>query len=182
MTKFQGTSLLLGFMILGLGACATAPGAGGSHSGTVRYEAEAGQIFNSSHHKADVPAGTERQSFYSGGLAAGGLNKETPVADVLPDWSNVAYVRFTVQAAGGDYVVKVHYNGDDDKTILVRVNEGKAAAVPVPRMGDGTWNVMWDKSIPVTLKPGANTVDLSGTVGNAGWMNIDYIEVAPSAP
>jgi hypothetical protein len=183
MEKFNGASLLLVVMLLGLGACATTPGAVGSPSATVRYEAESGQILNSSHHKADVPAGTERQSFYSGGLAAGGLNKETPLAEVLPDWSNLAYVRFTVKVgAAGDYVIKVHYNGDDDKTILVRVNGGQASTVPVPRMGDGTWNVMWDKSIPVTLKAGTNTVDVSGTVANAGWMNIDYIDVAPSAP
>lgn len=183
MAKSNEVFLIVFLLALGLGGCSTTPEAQGGLSGPVRYEAEAAQIMNSSHHKADVPPGTERQAFYSGGLAAGGLNKATALVEVLPDWSNLAFVRFTVKvAAAGTYVAKVHYNGDDDKTILFRTRDGKATTVAVPRLGDGTWNVMWDKSFPLVLEAGTNTIDVSGTLGNSGWMNIDYLELTPSAP
>ena len=170
-----GAGLLALTLLVG---CATTPA-----PTSVRYEAEAATIVNSAHKKADAPPGTERQSFYSGGLAAGGLNTKTKLAEVAPDWSNVASVVFAVNvSSAGNYALRIAYNGDDNKTILVRTNGGDSSPVSVPRVGDGTWNLMHAKMVPVVLRAGANTVAISGSLEDAGWLNIDYIELAPSAP
>ena len=71
----------LALTVLTLAGCATSGTAVASPSVPKaipqRYEAEAALIVNSTHKKDDAPIGTERQSFFSGKLAAGGLNKAT---------------------------------------------------------------------------------------------------------
>lgn len=148
----------------------------------VRYEAENAKIVNSTHKKPDAPAGCERQVFYSGKLAAGGLNTATALEDVKADWSNIAYVSFTKVAAAksGKYAVTIAYNGDDDKTILVRANNGKAQVISVPRVSGGAWDRMHKIKVTVELSAGENVLDVSGTIANTGWENIDYIEVGPA--
>jgi hypothetical protein len=150
--------------------------------GIVRYEAENAKIVNSTHKKADAPAGCERQVFYSGKLAAGGLNTATALADVKPDWSNIAYVSFTNVAAAktGKYTITIAYNGDDDKTILIRTNDGKVQVVSMPRVSGGAWDRMHKIKVEVELSAGENVLDVSGAIGNKGWENIDYIEVGPA--
>ena len=71
----------------------------------------------------------------------------------------------------------IAYNGDDNKTILIRTNADQAQSIDLPRLGDGSWNQMHSKSLTVSLAAGDNTIAVSGTIGDAGWMNIDYIEL-----
>ncbi|WP_026506575.1 cellulase family glycosylhydrolase [Butyrivibrio sp. MC2013] len=117
----------------------------------------------------------EEQSFYSGGKAAGNMNTDVTAENVADDWSNINYLTFTVKAADkGTYPIVMHYNGDDDKEILVKVGEEEAQLVSVPRMANGQWDAMHDVVAYVNLEKGNNTVKISGALGS-GWMNIDYI-------
>lgn len=141
-----------------------------SENGTI-YEAEDNNIINGE---------KEFQEFYSGGYAAGGMNSSVAYADVASDWSNIKYVNFSHVSAdkAGIYDVTIAYNGDDDKTILMKVNGGENIQVSLPKQGDGTWNVMHKKTVQVELNEGLNTIWVSGTINDiTTWANIDYIEV-----
>ncbi|WP_026521329.1 cellulase family glycosylhydrolase [Butyrivibrio sp. VCB2001] len=117
----------------------------------------------------------EDQSFYSGGKAAGNMNTDVTADNVADDWSNINYLTFTVKAADkGKYPIVMHYNGDDDKEILVKVGDNEAQLVQVPRLSGGTWDKMHDVVAYVDLEKGENTLKISGALGS-GWMNIDYI-------
>ncbi len=153
--------------------------------GWTRYQAEDttyATVVNSDAQKEDAPDGFERQEFFSGRLAAGGLSSSTPIAQVASDWSNIKYVRYVIDVEkAGDYQMRLAYNGDDDKTILLKVN-GQQQTLDLPQMGDGVWNVMHVKTVPVTLKAGVNEIWISGVVGSSSsWLNIDYIELNISA-
>ena len=117
----------------------------------------------------------EEQSFYSGEKAAGNMNTDVTPENVADDWSNINYLTFTVNAADkGTYPIVMHYNGDDDKEILVKVGDNEAQLVSVPRLSGGAWDKMHDVVAYVDLEKGENTVKISGALGS-GWMNIDYI-------
>ncbi len=117
----------------------------------------------------------EEQDFYSGGKAAGKMNRDETPDQVADDWSNINYLTFKIKAADkGTYPIVMHYNGDDDKQILVKAGDSDAQLVSVPRVADGTWNLMHDVVTYVKLDKGENTVKISGALGG-GWMNIDYI-------
>lgn len=118
----------------------------------------------------------EEQNFYSGGKAAGNMNNpEVTAENVAKDWSNINYLTFTVKALDkGTYPIVMHYNGDDDKEILVKAGDNEAQLVSVPRLSGGAWDKMHDVVVYVDLEKGENTVKISGALGS-GWMNIDYI-------
>ena len=123
---------------------------------------------------------TEAQDFYSAGYGVGSLNTGVAVADVKSDWSNIKYVAFTVDApAKGTYYMLIQYNGDDDKTILVK-SGNKTSVVSVPAAtASHTWNIPHAAAIPVELSAGTNTVYVSGTVADVTtWMNLDCIDVS----
>ena len=143
-----------------------------NYSGWTRYEAENTAV-------ADIfGGGIEEQSFYSGGQAAGNMNTPglTPTG-VEEDWSNIKYVAFRVNAeVAGSYKLVMTYNGDDDKEILVKVGSGTAETVQVPRIDNGEWDHIHQKSVMVDLQAGENTIYISGAVGD-GWMNLDCIDL-----
>lgn len=169
-------------MLCLLALCVTNVSAEGKklNNGAMRYEAEDAQIVNSTHKKPDAPVGCEKQPFFSGKYAAGGLNKNTSLNDVAEDWSNIAYVVFKVNAKeAGRHKMILRYNGDDDKTILIMVNSGNREVVPIPRCAGGRWNKMLEYVTEVNLKKGLNEIKISGTIAGAGWLNIDYIDLSP---
>lgn len=148
--------------------------------GWMRYEAEdpdAASIHNSS-----SAASVEDQSFYSGGKAAGGLNKSGNISNIDPalNWDTVntiAYVKFRVNVSrGGKYLIRIRYNGDDDKSILVKANNGAHKIVSLPRQRGGQWDAAFFRQVDLQLNPGINTVWVSGVVGS-GWANIDCIDI-----
>lgn len=149
-------------------------------TGWTRFEAEDpvyATVVNSNMDKEDAPTGFERQTFFSGKLAAGGLGSEIPISQVSADWSNIRYVQYRLQVEkAGEYQLRIGYNGDDDKTILVKVN-GVQQTVELSQQGTGSWDVLWTKTIPVTLQEGSNEICVSGVVGSGAWANIDYIEL-----
>jgi len=172
------------FKDLGYGAVA-ANGTGpiAVQSGWTRYEAESAVIFGSSR-LSDTPIGTESNSFWSGGKSAGGMNKnEITVSEVYPDWTNIAYVKFTVNVTqAGNYGINILYNGNDDKDMLVRLND-EQVVVQFPRQdGDHQWNSLFTRQIAIgPFKAGSNEIWVSGVIdkgphGN-GWANIDCIDV-----
>jgi len=144
-----------------------------------RYEAEDALIVLSTHAKPGLPMGTEAQGFFSGKLAAGGLNTSLKAGEVEADWSNLPHVKFRVNAeVGGPHRLVLAYNGDDDKTILIRVN-GKDIPIHLPPLSGGAWNLMHQKTLVVDLIPGENILQVSGALGGRGWENVDYIELTP---
>jgi len=152
--------------------------------GWTRYEAEdtdIAAIYNSSR-RDDDPPGSEAQRFYSGGKAAGGLNKGGNINEVPPDldWdttTEIAYVKFLVQAEQeGNYLIKIRYNGDDNKQILVKANKGPHKIVKIPQRQGGQWDALFARQIDLPLQQGENIIWVSGAIGE-GWLNIDCIDV-----
>ena len=184
------TALLFIFIII----CSCASGSGlrmyGSinlESGWTRYEAEDANIaaiYNSSR-QGDDPPGSEAHPFYSGGKAAGGINKAGNVNEVPPDldWdtvSAIAYVKFLVNIPqAGIYPMKIRYNGDDDKSILVKANNDPHQIVRLPQRMGGQWDAVFSRQVSINLNEGENIVWVSGSIG-PGWANIDCIDIRNS--
>ena len=154
--------------------------------GWTRYESEdtkVAAIFNSSR-KGDTPPGSEAHRFYSGGKAAGGLNKSGNINQVPPDldWSTtteIAYVKFQVNVPkAGRYLIKIVYNGDDKKSILVKTNNDPHTIVDLPQRAGGKWDSVFARQIDLRLNGGANTIWVSGTItSGSDWANIDCIDI-----
>ena len=154
-------------------------------SGWTRYEAEdttVASIHNSVRVKDDPP-GSEPEAFFSGGKAAGGLDKRGDITHVPPDldWDTIGeigYVKFTVTVPqAGRYLAKILYNGDDDeKQIMVKVNNEAHRIVPLPQREEGQWDIVHARQLDLQLNEGENTIWVSGTIGH-GWANIDCLDI-----
>jgi len=154
-------------------------------SGWARYEAEdtaAASIHNSVRVK-DVPPGSESEPFFSGGKAAGGLDKRGDITQVPPDldWdtnSEIGYVKFKVSVPrAGRYLAKILYNGDDDeKRIMVKVNNEPHRIIPLPQREEGQWDIVHARQVDLQLNEGQNIVWVSSTIGH-GWANIDCLDI-----
>jgi hypothetical protein len=171
-------------------------------AGWTRYESEdllVATIHNSSRAATgwwnDVP-GTEPTTFSSGGATAGGLNKNgsnvtTDVSGIGPlvNWDTLprgtaantdtlAYVKFTVTVPeAGEYRVNIIYNGNDDKSILVKLNDNPSRILSLPSIGGLGWDSVFTRQLilgPFTA--GENTIWVSGTRFE-GWANIDCIDI-----
>nr|MDA3851835.1 hypothetical protein [Spirochaetaceae bacterium] len=134
--------------------------------GWTRYEAE----------DADVTDGSDEvQDFYSEGTAAGSLNTKPAAADVDATWSNISCVKFSLTGiTAGDYTLRFAYNGDDDKTILVKVNDDTNREVSLPAVAGNAWDQLITKDGTATFVEGDNSVWISAPVDDTGWANIDY--------
>ncbi len=145
-----------------------------TYSGWTRYEAEDENV-------ATIVGGAKNSdvSEYSGGYAAGSMNSKPQLADVAADWSNLSHVKYTVNVpVDGEYLLSLNYNGNDDKTILVKVGaDGNQTEVFVPNRAGGEWNNLYEQIIKVTLKAGSNDIYISGTINDTGWINQDCIDL-----
>ncbi len=149
-----------------------------TYSGWKRYEAEDEKTAVIHGGKLEVDVPDDWTPDYSGGNAAGGMNSDVMLEDVAEDWSNIKYVEFTVEAAeAGAYQMVLRYNGNDNKTILVKVNDGEQEVLSVPQQAGGEWNTMLNQLVTVDLKKGENKICISGTINNEGWMNLDCIDI-----
>jgi len=155
--------------------------------GWTRYESEdtkVAAIFNSSR-KGDNPEGSEPNRFYSGGKAAGGLNKSGDISQIPAnlDWSTtteIGYVKFQVKVPqAGKYLLKIIYNGDDKKSILLKANNDSHIVVDLPQRSGGKWDAVHARQIDLQLNAGDNTVWVSGAIAPNGqpWANIDCIDI-----
>jgi len=146
-------------------------------SGWTRYEAEDAVKVNS----AD-----ETQPFYSEGRGVNGIQNPDKMNEMPNDWSTIvnlgkklAYVKFTVNAASeGDYIIDLIYNGNDNKTILVKY-WGMAVPLSLPEVTGQSWNTVFTyRFILKELSEGENEIWISNVFGDdAAWMNIDCIDV-----
>lgn len=143
-----------------------------TYSGWTRYEAES----------ADTLGGVvETQDFYSAKKGIGSMNTGVPEGEILEDLSNIKYVAFQVTVPkAGTYRALAGYNGDDDKQIVVKINDNAYEVVSVPAVRDDhAWNEMHELYLELELAEGENTVIISGTINNSStWMNLDYLDVA----
>ncbi len=127
----------------------------------------------------------ENQSFYSNGSGVGNLNNDITLDKILPSWNNVKHVEFTIYSEeAADYTIKWAYNGNgaDGMKALYRLNHGEAQVLTLNNSG-AAWNKMNSITFDVSLEPGFNTLQISGTIENKdNWANVDYIElVSPGA-
>jgi len=154
-------------------------------SGWTRYEAEnaaVASIHNSSRVNDDPP-GSEPEAFFSGGKAAGGLDKRGNIKQVPPDldWDTnqeIGYVKFTVTVGqDGRYLAKILYNGDDDeKYIMVKINNEPHRIFELPMRDEGKWDIVHARQVDLRLNEGENIVWVSGVIGH-GWANIDCLDI-----
>ena len=143
-----------------------------TYSGWTRMEAEAAEIFGGA---------VEGQDFYSAKQGVGSMNTGVAEGEIASDLSNIKYVAFKVNAPkAGTYRALVGYNGDDDKQIVVKINDAPLAVVNVPAVRDDhAWNEMHELYLELELAEGENTVIISGTINNIStWMNLDYMDIA----
>jgi hypothetical protein len=190
--KIKNAAALYGLMLLLLFitiSCASQSGYRsygfpGLENGWTRYEAEdtnLAAIYNSSRH-GDDPPGSESHNFYSGGKAAGGINKAGNIHEVPHDldWdttTEIAYVKFLVNVElAGRYLIKIRYNGDDNKSILVKANNAPHIIVRLPPQQGGKWDAVFARQIDLHLNEGENIIWVSGVIGD-GWANIDCIDI-----
>lgn len=140
----------------------------------VRYEAEQATIGTGVTLKSDT--------FFSNQGAVEGLIPIASIgsaADIAADWSNLRYVKFTVQApAAGEYQLDILYCTNTGADIYIRVGDGES--LPVELEAGMLWNSMVTNSQTITLQKGENTIWVSGATaaGNSGdWVNLDCIDV-----
>jgi len=181
---------LLAFLAVIAAGCASGKGyrnygSTRRESGWTRYEAEDTAVasIHNSVRKNDIPPGTEAEAFFSGGKAAGGLDKRGDISQVPPDldWDTndeIGYVKFTVSVPqAGRYLAKILYNGDDDeKYIMVKVNDEAHRIIELPQRDEGQWDIVHARQIDLRLNEGENIVWVSSTIGN-GWANIDCLDI-----
>lgn len=148
--------------------------------GTVRYEAEEAE--------RSEQVNVEYNDGFSGGGFARDLNQIDQITDasqIAADWSNVTYLRFTVDAPhAGDYTLTLaHFTTATGISVYLRVNDQKNEDyLHLTLDGGGVWNNVVRTSYTVTLNEGKNTIWVSGSVlGNStdDWINYDYIDLAP---
>ncbi len=143
-----------------------------TYSGWTRLEAEAAETLGGV---------AETQDFYSAKQGVGSMNTGVAEGDIAADLSNIKYVAFKVDAPkAGTYRALVGYNGDDDKQIVVKINDNEFTVVDVPAVRDDhAWNEMHELYLELDLAEGENTVIISGTINNSStWMNLDYMDIA----
>jgi len=148
-------------------------------AGWTRYEAENPNVavIIGSTRTGDNPPGTEAQSFYSGGRAAGGLDFKTPLEQLAPDWSNLSHVRFTVEVEQtGRYLIRLRYNGNDNKNIIVAANGSAYEIISLPNQSGGGWNTAYIRQFMLPLVAGTNEIWVSAPF-DANWANIDCIDI-----
>ncbi|MBR1929944.1 MAG: cellulase family glycosylhydrolase [Lachnospiraceae bacterium] len=151
---------------------------------TIKYDYSGWHYFEAEDEEkvTRVGGGTtdDNKDNFSKGVAVSGLGTDVKAEDVASDWSNINYVKFDVEAqTAGTYKMVLRYNGDDDKAILVKVNDAEAQEVSIPQVSqDANWAVMHEKYVEIDLLEGTNTVYISGTIGGKGWMNLDRIDIS----
>lgn len=160
--------------------------------GWTRYEAEDAVIWGSNKNDDPNKPGAEKQSFFSGGLAAGGFGNNAQgevytMNNIADDWQNIAHVKFTINAASDGYVLMtIAFNGaDPDAGFCVQSGEDKETRqlVKCPEAPDTAWDRMGTVTCEIPVTAGENTVYVSrslytrASLEEAPWRNIDFIDV-----
>ena len=104
------------------------------YSGWIYFEAEdEGKVTRVGGKTTD-----DNKDNFSNGWAVADLGTDKKAEEVADDWSNIHYIKFDVNAeTEGTYKMVIRYNGDDDKSILVKTTEKKNQSEKVDR-GDVT--------------------------------------------
>ncbi|HTH13425.1 MAG TPA: hypothetical protein VMB23_03445 [Spirochaetia bacterium] len=148
-------------------------------SGWTRYEAEDTTVA--------TPIGTfstDKNGFESGGQAIGGFATAPLLANF--SWTIGGGVKFTLKGlTAGTYTVRLGFNGDDDKVILVSNDQGSTSTqitLPAVAGTNNAWNLAQTVDLNVTFAAGDDTLWVSEPVklkaaDNAAWINIDYIDI-----
>lgn len=130
--------------------------------GTVRYEAEEGQV------PETAQIGTpDWESPFSGNKYVENLNGET--------LEEATAVTFTVQAeAAGKYTLGIGYSTTENTATAFSVNGEEWITVSLASTGD--WTAVREAYAEVSLNKGENTIQVKGAI-DGKWIILDYITV-----
>jgi hypothetical protein len=148
-------------------------------TGWTRYEAEDTAVA--------TPVGTfstDTQGFESAGKAIGGFATAPLLANF--SWATGGAVKFSLKGlAAGTYTVRLGFNGNDDKVILVTNDQGSTStqiALPAVAGTNNAWNLAQTVDLNVVFAAGDDSLWISEPVrlksaDAAAWINIDYIDI-----
>ena len=137
-----------------------------AHAATTRLEAESAGLSGGAVVETDHPG-------YSGSGFVGGYTD---------GHSGTARTTFAVNAASaGSYTLALGYaNGTGSKrTLTLAVDSGAAQQVSLP--ATASWDSWGSASVAVTLGAGAHSVSYTFGSGDSGNVNLDRLDVTPSA-
>jgi len=116
---------------------------------------------------SDIPAGTLPANIQTGWPVATGTTH--------------GYLQYTInKTTPGNYQINIMYSGDNDKTILVKLNDNPVQRIDIVNHGsERDWSDVFTRQIVVgPFRAGSNTLYLSGSYGASGtWMDHDCIDV-----
>ena len=145
--------------------------------GVVRYEAEDARL--------SQYVNTEENANFSNGKFVRDL---VPIAsvhaasDIAADWSNVRYMRYTVDSTlAGIYKLTLAYSTDSGATVYVRLNDQSADEyLRLQQPAGAGWDTLMCPEYEIHLPAGTSEIWISGATGDMGsadWINFDYIEL-----
>jgi len=155
-----------------------------------RYEAENANIYPNN-------TGKETANYFSGGFAVNAsenVNILTDSIDLTADWTtgnDIGYIHFEVYAeTAGTYTVRLVYNGNDNKQVLIKLNNDVSYFLPLPELEDFGWSRLISQEFTLGhFNQGWNDLYISGLIDSltgdpdyGGWANIDCIDINSSNP
>ena len=97
-------------------------------------------------------------------------------SQISADLSNVNNISFSYTAASaGVYDVYIRYATGLDCVSYIRVNQGTWVGVNL--MSTSWWDTPRVAHVSVNMQAGSQTIVLTGTTNDGGWMNYDFIDI-----
>lgn len=129
--------------------------------------------------KSGGSVGDSGNGNWSGGEYMGDMGTKTTLSgssEISTDLSNVNYLSYSYIAnTTGIYELFIRYATETNSIAHLRVNQRSWIDVDLL---NSTW---WDNPrvvhITANMVTGANTITLTGTTNNGGWVNYDFIDV-----
>jgi len=116
---------------------------------------------------------------WSGGKYMGDMGTKTPLSgssEISSDLSNVNYLSYSYTAnATGIYEIFIRYATQTNSIAHLRVNQ--ASWIEVELLNTTWWDNPRVVHITANMISGVNTITLTGTTNNGGWVNYDFIDV-----
>lgn len=142
---------------------------------TTRVEAETATLSGGTIKGAgDLGSGNWSNSSYVGDM--GTKTTLTSPSQISSDLSNVNYMSLTYAAANtGVYNIYLRYATGVNCTAYVRANQGSWVTISLP--STSWWDTPRVALASVNMQQGNQTIVITGTTNNGGWMNYDFVDI-----